>query len=135
MVGHNIMIKSKSLKNKFECQFTNGRYDALSDASKEFGGGGSGLGPHELVEAAYACCISIWLRKNAEKHKIPLEGISTQVSLDRSTPGEVKIEYRIELTGPLNEDQSNKLRKYAKTYPVRKTLLSEISFHEQKIKS
>jgi putative redox protein len=132
MVGYGIMIRSKSLKNKFECQFTNGRYDALSDASKEFGGNGSGLGPHELVEAAYACCLSIWLRKNAEKHKIPLEEISTQVSLDRSIPGKVKFEYEIELTGPLSEDQRNRLKKYAKTCPVRKTLMSEISFYEQK---
>ena len=123
------------MKNKFECQFTNGRYDALSDASKEFGGNGSGLGPHELVEAAYACCLSIWLRKNAEKHKIPLEEISTQVSLDRSTPGKVKFEYEIELIGPLSEDQRNKLREYAKICPVRKTLLSEISFYELKTRS
>jgi putative redox protein len=129
------MIKCKSLKNKFECQFTNGRYDALSDASKEYGGGGSGIGPHELVEAAYATCLSIWLRMNAEKHKIPLKEILTQVSLDRSIPGEVKFEYEIELFGPLSEDQRNRLRKYAKTCPVKKTLMSEISFHEQKIQS
>lgn len=125
------MIKSNSLKNKFKCQFTNGKHNTFSDASKKLGGGNSGFGPHELIEASYACCLSIWLRINAEKHNMPLEGISTQVSLDRSIAGEVKFEYSVDLFGPLNEEQRNKLMDFAKTCPVRKTLLSNISFHEK----
>jgi len=126
------MIKCKSLEDKFKTLFTNGKQEAFSDASKESGGGESGFGPFELFEAAYANCLAIWLRMYADKHKVPLKEISTQVSLDRTVPGEAIFEYDIELVGPLTDDQRHKLIQIAKTCPVRKMLLGKITFRNLK---
>ena len=122
------MIECKSLENKFKTLFTNGKHEAFSDASKKSGGGESGFRSHELVEAAYANCLAIWLRMYADRHEVPLERVSTQVSLNRTDPSKAIFEYKIDLEGPLTRNQRIKLMQIAKTCPVGNTLSSKIIF-------
>src|SRR5207247_6316725 len=46
--------------------------------------GGCGFGPHQLLEAALATCLTITVRKFAAEHKFPLDSASAEVLLDRS---------------------------------------------------
>ena len=122
------MITCRSLETRYQSLFTNGKHEALSDTTEDKGGSHSGFRPHELLEAALASCITMWIRMYADKHDIPLTEASTQVSLDRTTPGEVVFEYDVELAGPLTKAQRRRLMRVAKTCPVHQTLSKRISF-------
>jgi putative redox protein len=121
------LIKCYSKEAKFDTWFTNGKHEAHCDAPREKGGGDSGFGPHELLEAALAGCLNIWLRMYAASHDIPLAGIMTEVALDRQTPGEARFSYALDLKGPLTEGQRQDLLQAAQTCPVHQTLAGKIS--------
>ena len=122
------MIKCSSTEANFETYFTNGKHQGVCDAPVEKGGGGAGFGPHELLEAGLAGCLNIWLRKYAAEHRIPLTGITTEVSLNRQVPKDAVFTYAIELRGPLTEGQRQELILAAQSCPVHQTLSRKISF-------
>ena len=94
----------------------------------EKGGGDAGFGPHELLEAALAGCLNIWVRVCAQKHDIPLTGVVTEVTLERRGPEEVVFATALELKGPLTEEQRWELIQAAQSCPVHQTLAGKISF-------
>lgn len=59
------MIRSSSLGVPYQTAFTNGAFDAVADVPVENGGGGQGFGPHELLEAALATCLTMTARMSA----------------------------------------------------------------------
>ena len=122
------MITCYGKKAHFDTWFTNGKHEGHCDAPLEKGGGDAGFGPHELLEAALASCLNIWVRVYAAGHDIPLTGIMTQVILDRETPGEAVFRYSLELKGPLTEEQRWELMQAAQSCPVHQTLAGKISF-------
>ena len=83
-----------------------------------------GFRPHELLAAALACCINIALRMYADRHTLPLSG----VTLNRTDPEEVTFEYEIEFRGPLSEEDRGRLLEAAKSCPVRRTLSKRLGF-------
>ena len=95
------MIKCTGKETNFETFFTNGRHEGSCDVPAEKGGGDAGFRPHELLEAALACCLNISLWMYATRHNIPLAGLATEVSLDRRVAGEAVFEYGLELDGPI----------------------------------
>lgn len=122
------MITCKSEESRYRAVFSNDRHTAYTDVIKDNEVGGSGFRPHDLLEAALAACLNIWVRIYADKHNIPLSGISSQVTLDRSLPDETVFEYSMDFQGVLSKEQREKLIKVAKTCPVHKTLSKKISF-------
>jgi len=108
---------------------TNGRLEIRADAPVEKGGGGAGLGAHELLEAALAACLNMAVRMHADQHAIPLGSVTTSVSLRRPDPQTVCFDYSLELDGPLTADQRNVLHRVAGTCPVRQTLSKNLQFH------
>ncbi|MFQ5342238.1 MAG: OsmC family protein [Anaerolineae bacterium] len=126
------MVTCMSLETRYQSLVTNGKHEALSDTTEDKGGSHSGFRPHELLEAALASCLNIWLRMYADEHGIPLGEVFTRVSLDRTTPGEVVFEYDVELAGPLTDAQRHRLMQVAKTCPVHQTLSKRISFANSK---
>ncbi len=122
------MIKCYSKKASFDSRFTNGKHEAHCDAPAAKGGGDAGFTPHELLEAALAGCINIWLRKYAAGHDIPLTGVMTQVVVDRETPGEAIFRFGVELNGAISEDQRRELLQAAHSCPLHQTLTGKISF-------
>ncbi|MEJ2673291.1 MAG: OsmC family protein, partial [Deltaproteobacteria bacterium] len=103
------MIKCSSQETPFETDFTNGRYTGKSDAPKEKGGGEAGFNPHELLEAALACCLNIRLRMYAQEHHIPLEHLTASVTLEHPNPDESVFQYALEFKGPLTAEQRQEL--------------------------
>ena len=122
------MITCFSKKTPFDTWFTDGKHEGHSDVPLEKGGAGAGFGPHELLEAALASCLNIWVRVSAQTRNIPLTGVVTEVTLERQNPGEVVFRYALELKGHLTEEQRWELIQAAQSCPVHQTLAGKISF-------
>lgn len=122
------MITADSGAKPYMTSFSNGEHTACADNTVEKGGGGAGFRPHELLEAALASCMNMWLRMYADNHRLPLERVVTKVQLNRAKPDEPSFEYEIALDGPLTVEQRGKLRDISHTCPVRKTLAGTLSF-------
>ncbi|MBI3808550.1 MAG: OsmC family protein [Nitrospirae bacterium] len=122
------MIETTSDDFRYQTRFTNGTHSAVSDTTKDKGGSESGFRPHDLLEAALASCINMTLRMYADQHNIPLSGVTTRVTLDRTHPVETVFEYGIELHGSLSQDHRDRLLEVAKKCPVRQTLSKSIGF-------
>ena len=122
------MITCFSKKAPFDTWFTNGKHEGHADAPVEKGGADAGFGPHELLEAALASCLNIWIRVYAQTHNIPLTGVVTEVTMERQNPGEAVFRYALELKGHLAEEQRWELIQAAQSCPVHQTLAGKISF-------
>lgn len=128
------MIKTESLNTKFQAQFTNGIQLSIADATPDKGGTGQGFRPHELLEAALATCMNMSLRMYAEKHVLPLAGVSVSVALDRSKPNEPTFEYQVDVDGPLTESDKMRLLQALENCPVRTTLSRPLRFRAREPK-
>jgi putative redox protein len=121
------MITAKSTGPKYQVSFTDGLHECVSDASEDKGGCSSGFRPHDLLEAALATCLNIWLSIYADNHDIPVSDIQTTVSLDRSRPNEVIFNFSITISGALSSSEKQKLVSVAKTCPIHKTLTKKLT--------
>lgn len=122
------MIVSKSGQKPFVTIFTDGKNEAVCDTTLDKGGSGSGFRPHDLLEAALACCLNMSLRMAADNHKIALREIKVSVLLNRDDPEQTIFEYGVELDGDLTEHQKRMLLELAGSCPVSKTISKKISF-------
>lgn len=122
------MIRTRSLPQPYTTAVTNERQEIVADAPVEKGGDSAGLGAHDLLEAALAVCINMAIRMYADKHAIPLEGVTTSVSIRRPDPQTVCFDYSLELNGPLNTEQRAQLEAAARACPVRQTLSKRLEF-------
>ncbi|MBX9680837.1 MAG: OsmC family protein [Gemmataceae bacterium] len=120
------MIESRTLLQLCQSHFGNGESAALADLPREKGGRGEGFGPHELLEAALATCITMTVQLHAQKQGWPLREARCIVRIDRADPMEAKLEYRLEIDGPLTPDQLAELRRVAGQCPVSRTLTHPI---------
>ena len=121
------MIRSTSLDAPYQTEFTNGPLTAVADVPAEKGGAGLGFGPHELVEAAFATCLTMTVTMDAAKRGYPLAGAKCEVRIDRSNPGAVALDYALELDGPLTPAQRAELLDAAARCPVGRTLTGPIT--------
>lgn len=104
-----------------------------ADEPVELDGLDSGPTPYELLLAAVGGCTSITIRMYARRKGWPLESLRVQmfhekVPASTGKPGELvdRIEKRVELVGPLTEDQRKRLLEIADRCPVHRTIHSEI---------
>ena len=121
------MIRSSSLDVPYQTAFTNGTHDAVADVPVEKGGSGKGFGPHELLEAAFATCLTMTVQMYAAKHGLPLDGAQCEVRIDRSVPNAVTLNYALSFDGPLTDEQKAQLREAATRCPVARTLSGTIA--------
>jgi putative redox protein len=125
------MIKAISEQPRYLSKFSNGRGTAFADVSEEQGGTGISFRPHDLLEAALATCINITLRVYAEKHGVPLENVSTTVTLDHTPANQSVFRYEVDLIGSaLTEEDRDKLRRIAQSCSVARTLSRPIRFED-----
>ena len=116
------MIRSHSLGVPHRVAFSNGEHTAHADLPAAKGGAGSGFGPHDLLEAALATCMTITVEMYAAKHGIPLESAAAEVRLDRTNPDAVGVIYLLTFQGSLTDDERDALRVAASKCPVQRTL-------------
>jgi putative redox protein len=126
------MTTTQSETQKYLTRVSNGHHLLMSDTVEAYGGSYAGFRPHELLEAAFASCLNIWLRMHADKHAIPLAGVKVTTWLDgMDDPAVITFEYHVELVGPLLDVHRQSLLKAADLCPVRGTLSKKICFRKQ----
>lgn len=112
----------------YRTKFSDGVHESFSDVTAKDGGQSAGFAPHQLLEAALATCINITVRMYADRHEIPLRGVTTNTGITRPQPGEVLFSYEVAFEGDLTEEQKQKLARAAQACPVRRTLSQNLRF-------
>ena len=122
-------------------EITAGSHTFYADEPREAGGADSGPDPYALLLAALGACTSMTLQLYARRKEWPLEKVEVSLRHSRihavdceeceTKEGNIgRIERYISLTGPLSDEQKERLLEIAKRCPVHKTLTSEISIKD-----
>lgn len=97
-----------------------------ADEPVELGGRNTGPDPYELLLSALGACTAMTIRMYAERRKMPLERVEVHVrhAQRASTQSGLvdRFERKITLTGPLSEEDRQKLLSIADRCPVSQTL-------------
>jgi putative redox protein len=121
------MVKTTSKHARYQTAVTNGATETSADTVKEGVGGTAGFRPHEIPEAALASCMNITVRLKADELGLALAAVRTNVSVDRSVPGQAVYKYALEIDGQLTADERALLEEAASRCPVSQTLRREPS--------
>jgi len=121
----------------FRTEFIARSHKVTGDEPTSFGGTDAGPTPYELLLMALGGCTAMTLRIYADRKGWPLQ--QATVSLRQARPhepdcevcetdavGVERIERRIQLVGPLTEEQQTRLMSVADRCPVQQTLAREI---------
>ena len=125
------MICSHGCTTPYQAEFTTGTHTAVADAPVAKGGGGRGFGPHELLEAALATCLTMTAQMVAAEHGYPLTGVRSEVRIDRTDPDAPVLSYHLTFDGSLTPHQQRHLREAAAGCPVGRTLTGRITLRSE----
>ena len=122
------MITATSEEARWLTRVSDGVHAIAADTTPDKGGAAAGLRPHDLLEAALAACTNMTVRFVAAEHGLPLTGVETRVTLDRSDPERAVFRYEVALEGPLDAAARARLLAAAERCPVRQTLGRKLEF-------
>jgi putative redox protein len=114
-----------------------GRHVLPADEPVAVGGTDTGPGPYQYLLAALGACTAMTLRMYARQKKWPLEKVTVRLAHEKihaqdcaeceTKEGKIdRIQRSLELDGPLDEAQRQRLLEIADRCPVHRTLTSEI---------
>ena len=114
-----------------------GRHRLTADEPVEAGGSDLGPNPYDFLLAGLGACTSMTLRLYADHKKWPLEQVRVRLSHEKihavdcadceTKEGRIdRIDRQIEVLGPLDATQRQRLLEIAEKCPVHRTLHSEI---------
>ena len=117
----------------FRTEITAAGHTVLADEPAGSGGANDGPSPYDLLLGAIASCSAMTVRMYAARKQWPLESVAVRVRNERKhavdcehcttqTVGIKRIEYEVELRGPLTEEQRKRLVEIAGRCPVKQTL-------------
>ncbi len=112
-------------------------HHTLADEPTTYGGTNKGMTPYQFLSAGLAACTAMTVRMYARRKNWPLEAIHVDITHNKvhaqdceaclSTISKVDVFTRkIHLSGPLDDDQKQRLLEIADKCPVHRTLESEI---------
>ena len=110
---------------KFGQDITIGTHRLRADEDADQGGGGTGVGPHELLLGALGACTSMTLRLYAERKGWPLASVHVALS-GGPVDGKYAITRAITMVGDLDAEQRQRLLEIADKCPVHRTLTGEV---------
>ncbi len=113
------------------------RHSLVADEPVQVGGTDQGPSPFDLLVAALGACTAMTLRMYADRKGWPLEAATVRLTHDKIHAAECetcethegmldRIEREIEIEGPLDADQKQRLLQIADRCPVHRTLTSEV---------
>jgi putative redox protein len=131
------VVAHLELENGFTTQIRTQQHALIADEPASVGGNNFGPSPYELLNAGLGACTTMTLKMYAERKEWPLEEVYVylkhgKVHASEIDPDSERMGYidhvlkRIELVGPLSEEQRNKLLEIAAKCPVHRTLMSEV---------
>lgn len=114
-----------------------GPHRLIADEPVDQGGGDAGPSPYDFLLIGLGACTSMTLRLYADHKGLPLEHTTVRLRHDRihaadcadceTKEGKIdRIQRELELKGPLNQQQRQRLLEIANKCPVHRTLESEI---------
>jgi putative redox protein len=122
---------------QFEQILLDGRHALIADEPVKYGGKDAGPGPYELLLMALGACTSMTLQVYADRKKWPLERAVVRLTHAKvhaedcrdceTRPAQLdRITRSLELVGPLDAAQRDRLKQIAEMCPVHRTLSSKI---------
>jgi putative redox protein len=105
-----------------------------ADVGPSIGGSDSAPGAHDFFDAALAACKTHTAFFYARRHSIPLERVHVHVERDDSEErrGMYRLRLRIELDGPMTDDQRAAVKNAISACPIHKLMTtSEVSIETE----
>lgn len=98
--------------------------EIFTDVPTSLGGEGSAPTPHDYFDAALGACKALTVKMYAQKHNIPLTGVTVEVKHDAENEqqGEYRLFVKLTLKGVLTDAQRQELHKVADKCPVHKLM-------------
>jgi putative redox protein len=120
-------------ESRFRTDVEAGAHAFIADEPKAVGGTEMGPTPYEYLLAALSGCMAMTLRMYADRKKWPLEGVVVYLrsasshepdceQCETTKVGIGRIERRVELAGPLTDEQRRRLMQIADRCPVKQSL-------------
>ena len=121
----------------FRADISAGNHALIADEPRSVGGTDQGPSPYELLLAALGACTAMTLRMYADRKKWPLEDVRVHLRSSRSherdcencekeAVGIHRVQRKLELSGPLTDEQRQRLNEIADRCPVKQTMQREI---------
>jgi putative redox protein len=121
----------------YQTEIVAGDHRLLADEPIAVGGSDTGPTPYDYLLAALGACTSMTLRMYADRKELPLDAVVVRLKHQKihaedcqqceTKSGRIdSIDREIELEGPLDREQRQKLLEIADRCPVHRTLHSEI---------
>jgi putative redox protein len=104
-------------------------HEIIGDEPTDVGGSDTGPTPTELLAGALGACTAMTLRMYAKTKQWPLEGIEVEIEqLEERTPtGSVtRIQRKIRLHGPLDDEQKQRMLAIAGKCPVARMITGTV---------
>ena len=128
--GHVLVTE---VDHKFQQEVFTDHHHWFADEPTNMGGQNSGPDPYEHLLAALGTCTAMTIRMYASHKKLPLEQVEVSLSHQRNYINDAKsseddsskmeaLIRKIQLTGPLSDEEKARLLQIADRCPVHKTL-------------
>lgn len=129
----------------YQTRIDTGDLAIIGDEPEASGGDGLGPSPYELLLASLAHCTVLTILLYARRKEWPVEGVSIQASHERTLVEDVidgqsirrkieRIEQRISLEGPLDDEQRARLMEIAGKCPVHRTITGDLEIREVEVR-
>ncbi len=130
-------VMTRTGRRGYQTEIIAGSHRLLADEPIAVGGSDTGPTPYDYLLAALGACTSMTLRMYADRKDLPLDSVVVRLKHQKihaedcqqceTTTGKIDtIEREIELDGPLDQEQRQRLLEIADRCPVHRTLHSEI---------
>jgi uncharacterized OsmC-like protein/alpha/beta superfamily hydrolase len=130
-------VTARTGRTGYQTEIVANGHRLIADEPLAVGGADTGPTPYDYLVAALGACTSMTLRMYADRKQWPLESIVVRLKHQKihvedcqqceTKSGKIDhIEREIELEGPLDREQRQKLLEIADRCPVHRTLHSEI---------